>query len=66
MWDGMGTQADLSCDKCGQEEGIQVSDLFDYDDPRRHSFDMAKLSYPADVVILAKIELINEWNKRTQ
>jgi hypothetical protein len=62
MWDGVGTQADLYCNGCGQSEGLQVVDLFEQED--RPDLDDKTWRYPPDVVEIAKATLIEEWNKR--
>lgn len=63
FWDGKGTQAYLNCKSCGQEEGIQVTDLYDSvnDWPR---FNQRTISYPAYAVEKANQALIDEWNAR--
>ena len=62
-WDGRGTQASLYCNGCGQEEGVQVVDLFDQDE--RPDFDDKALSYPPHAVKRANEHLAQEWNTRT-
>ena len=64
FWDGKGTQAYLTCNECGQEEGVQVTDLYDSVNewPR---FCQRTVSYPAYAVEKANQALIKEWNTRT-
>ena len=65
MWDGRGTQAHLDCNNCGQGESVQVCDLFDYGDERRHA-DWIDDNYTnrEDIIQVAKTYLIKEWNIR--
>jgi hypothetical protein len=63
-WDGRGTQAHLYCNDCGQEEGVQVIDLFEGEAKDRPLLDAA-FCYPADLVTKAKAHLVAEWNTRT-
>jgi len=66
MWDGRGTQAEMSCNDCGESDGLQVSDLLDYDVRYApgNEFSMETLSYPPNIVELARDALIKEWNTR--
>lgn len=66
MWGGRGTQAEMSCNSCGQSESIQVSDLFEYEERfgGNFDFDMNTLRYPEHAVDRAKKALIEEWNTR--
>lgn len=63
LWDGRGTQAYLICNECGQEEGVQVVDLFDQDE--RPAWDDKLLCYPPHAVKRANEHLVEEWNTRT-
>ena len=62
MWDGRGTQAELSCNECGQSEGVQVCDLFLTGVAAELD---AQFRYPIRFINLAKDELIAQWNIRT-
>lgn len=66
LWDGLGTQAEMSCEECGEEEGIQVTDILSYEErfAPGNEFSMEKLSYPQSIVEKAKKELVKEWNTR--
>lgn len=62
-FDAHGTQASLYCNECGQEEGVQIVDLFEQDE--RPTFDEKTLWYPPHAIERAKQHLIAEWNTRT-
>lgn len=66
IWDGTGTQAEMQCNLCGMDEGLQVVDLLVGQDrfgPMRN-FSMVTMRYPDKLVEMAQQELIREWNKR--
>ncbi len=65
FWDGKGTQAYLSCNECGQEEGIQVTDLYDNVN-EWPKFCQRTISYPLPAINKANSALIIEWNKRAE
>lgn len=66
FWHGLGTQAEMSCNDCGSDESIQVTDVLDYDVRYApgNEFSMEKTCYPPAIVDIAKAELIKEWNIR--
>ena len=64
-WQGCGTQADLTCNECGQYEGLQVCDLFAPGDDRRHyPLEPPHYRYSQDIINLANDRLVEEWNIR--
>jgi hypothetical protein len=66
FWEGKGTQADLCCKECGEEENIQVTDILTYEE--RYSgnadFNHNTLKYPQWVIDKVNEELVKEWNAR--
>ena len=66
LWNGLGTQAEMYCNQCGEDESIQVSDLFEYEERYSGNFDfnMETLSYPQHAIDRANAALIEEWNTR--
>lgn len=65
FWDGRGTQADLVCKKCGNEESMQVYDRFEYGDERKHSpLDPVTLMNRTDIIEAINVTLVKRWNER--
>ncbi len=63
--EGKGTQADLVCNNCGMEETVQVCDVFDYGDPRRHApFIDKEYNNSKEIIDAVNEFLIREWNTR--
>jgi hypothetical protein len=66
MWNGKGTQAELYCNECGCNRGVQVSDLLSHEERYKdeNSFNMKTLRFPQHVVEKAIQHLVKEWNTR--
>lgn len=67
LWTGAGTQASLECNTCGLGENIQVCDMFDHGDPRRHAdFIDDNFTNRQDIVEIVNRQLFEQWNIRHQ
>jgi len=67
FWSGLGTQADLTCEDCGQASvGIQVCDLMTYEEryAPENAFCGEHLSYPQWAIDRVNTELAKLWNTR--
>lgn len=61
LWDGKGTQAEASCENCGNAVSVQVVDLFDPAD--NIDLDMNTLRYPPAAIEKTRVELTRLWNE---
>ena len=63
LWEGLGTQADITCQDCGCERGVQVIDLLEPNE-ERPEFNMRTHRYPDWLIARADQDLTEQWNTR--